>query len=88
MAKRHTFFLCFLIGILPFVIINLGEVIFAARCCDYDGYAHAGFPLHFYFHGWTSQPFLWGAFMADVAVALVAGLVTATILKNVFRATI
>ena len=65
--------------------INLVGVIFASRCCDYDGYADAGFPLHFYFHGWTSQPFLWSAFMADTVIAVVAGLISAKILTNVFR---
>ena len=83
--KRHTFFFCFLIGVLPFVTLNLVGVIVASRCCDYDGYADAGFPLHFYFNGWTTQPFLWSTFIFDVAVAVVAGLICAKILKNVFH---
>jgi hypothetical protein len=83
--NRHTFLLCFLISVLPFVAINLAMVIVASRCCDYDGYAVAGFPLHFYFTGWTPQSFLWSTFIADVAVAVVAGLISAKILKNVFH---
>ena len=87
MLKRHVFLFCFLISLFPFVAINVAAFIVTSRCCEGDSYMESGFPLYWYTEGgFVEHPrFLWNALAADVIIAVGASLISAKILKSVFR---
>lgn len=66
-----------------FVAVNAALYMLIRNCCDYDGYAIAGFPLPWYSAGWTPYNVNWSVLGADV-VAVVVSCAVSIIIKWVF----
>jgi hypothetical protein len=87
--KRHLFVTCFVISVAPFVFLNLFSFVAAYNCCEGDSFTDAGFPLVWYTTGGFVMPrhVIWNAVFLDAIVVTIVGLVSARILKSVFRPT-
>jgi hypothetical protein len=86
MFKRYAFITGFFGSLLMFVAVNLALYLSIRHCCDFDGFAMAGFPLPWYTNGWIgAHPNVnWSVLAADVVVAVIVSCAVGIIIKWVF----
>ena len=87
MLRRHTFIICFLVSLLPFLAVNLFGYLAASDCCEGDSYMEAGFPIPWYTTGGFVAPahLVWDALIVDALIIVGISYVSGRILKSVFQ---
>ena len=89
MSRRYTFLIFFAVSLLPWVAVNLWGYLAALRCCEGDSIMPVGFPAVFYTAGSWVAPggIMWDGLAVNALFAIGVSLVSAKILRSVFRPT-